>query len=419
MKRVVIVGAGFGGLDAAKDLATRKDEGNLDVLLIDRYNFHTFIPLLYQVATAMINEEDIAFPIRALFHGKKNLRFLLASVERVDAPSKRLETSAGPVEYDYLILAGGSVTNFFGIDSVAKNAFEIKELYKASRLRNHILECFEKASQSEDPKEREALMTFVVVGGGPTGVEFSGALGELICHVLVKDFPLIPVGDSRVILIEAADRLLGPFPESLGKYAAKRLQEMHVEIRLGQAVKEATPTKVLLGDGSEIPTHTLFWAAGVQAADLVKTLDIDLQKGRRLPVKGDLSLEKYPEVFVIGDMMYYEQDGKPLPMLAPVAMQSGEYAATAIKAREAGKSLKPFRYFDKGSMAVVGRNAAVANVRGFTLKGFPAWIAWLGLHLYYLVGFRNRASTLVNWAFDYIFFSHQVRLINRPPKDED
>lgn len=419
MKRVVVVGAGFGGLDTARHLASSADDGELEVVLVDKHNYHTFMPLLYQVATAMQNTESIAFPVRALFHGKRNIRFLLAEVQRVDAANKKLETTVGPVEYDYLVLAGGSVTNFFGMDSVAEVAFELKDINDATRLRNQILESFEKASRCDDPEEQKALMTFVVVGGGPTGVEFSGALSELIQHVLVKDFAQLPVHDSRIILVEAGDHLLSPFPAPLQKYALERLKQMGVDVRLGNAVKEATPTKVLLKDDTEIKAHTLFWAAGVKASRIGETLDVELQKGGRVPVTSDLSMQNHPEVFVIGDMMYLEQDGKPLPMVAPVAMQSGEYVVSAIAARERGQAPKPFHYTDKGSMAVVGRNSAVAFTKGIKMKGFIAWIAWLGLHLYYLVGFRNRAITLVNWAFDYIFFSRQVRLINKAPKEDD
>lgn len=419
MKKVVVVGAGFGGLDAARNLASRAEDAELEVVLVDKHNYHTFMPLLYQVATAMQNVESIAFPVRALFHGRRNVEFLMGEVQRVDAPNKKLETTVGPVEYDYLVLAGGSVTNFFGMDSVANVAFELKDLHDATRLRNHILESFEKASRCDDLQKQQALMTFVVVGGGPTGVEFSGALSELIQHVLSKDFPQLPVHDSRIILVEAGDHLLTPFPKPLQQYALQHLKNMGVDVRLGNAVKEATPVKVLLKDGTEIQSCTLFWAAGVKAAGIGETLDVELQKGGRIPVTSDLSMQNYPDIFVIGDMMYREQDGKPLPMVAPVAMQGGEYVAAAIARRENGLPAKPFHYSDKGSMAVIGRNAAVAFVKGFKMKGFPAWIAWLGLHLYYLVGFRNRTITLVNWAFDYIFFSRQVRLINGAPKEDD
>lgn len=423
MKRVVIVGAGFGGLEVARHLASHdvagKDRTDLEVVLVDQHNYHTFMPLLYQVATSTLNVESIAFPVRALFHRMRNVQFLLAQVQRVDVENKKLETTAGPVPYDYLVLAGGSVTNFFGMESVAQVAFDLKELNDATRLRNHILECFEMASRCDDPPQMRALMTFVVVGGGPTGVEFSGALSELIEHVLVKDFPQLPVAKAKIILLEGQKNLLAPFPAPLQQYALQRLQKMGVDVRFEHVVQEATAEKVLLKDGTEIQTRTLFWAAGVQAATLGKTVGVELQKGGRLQVTSDLSLKEHPEIFAIGDMMYLEQDGKPLPMVAPVAMQSGAYVAAAIARREAGQPAKQFHYRDKGSMAVVGRSAAVAFVKGFQLKGFFAWLAWLGLHLYYLVGFRNRAITLISWAFDYIFFSRQVRLINKPPKENE
>jgi NADH:ubiquinone reductase (H+-translocating) len=418
MKRVIIIGMGFGGIRAAKAFAG----ADFDVLVLDRRNFHLFQPLLYQVATSTLEQEAIAYPIRSIVREWPGVRFQMSEVRGIDLQQRQVitaDTADGPIPYDYLILAAGSVTNFFGLESIMRHAHDLKQLQDAVALRNHILSAFERASRETDPVQREALMTFVVVGGGPTGVEFSGALTELAHHMLVKDYPGLPVQRSRIILVEALDRILMPFPERLRRYALRRLKRMGVEVRLGVSVKEAQPDRVLLGDGTEIRTHTLFWAAGVRASPLADAIPVPKERGGRIPVQPDLSLKDHPEVFVIGDMAHLEQDGTPLPMLAPVAMQQGEYAARAIILREQGQSPAPFRYWDKGFMAVIGRNAAVAVAKGIKLQGFIAWLAWLGLHLYFLIGWRNRAITLLNWGYDYLFQNRRVRLITYQPSNSD
>jgi len=406
MKRVVIVGMGFGGVRAARELAGK----NLEVILVDRNNYHLFQPLLYQVATAGLEQESIAYPVRAMSR-HWGTRFHLAEVTAFDFTERQILTSTGPVSYDYLIIGGGSVTNFFGQESVERHAFDLKKLQDAERLRNHILTAFERAVVEPDPAKRRALMTFVIVGGGPTGVEFAGALIELVRYVLAKDYPELSVQAARVVLIEAVDSLLTAMPPQLQTYTLSKLRSMGVEVLLNARVVDAGPERVTLHDGAIIPAHTLFWSAGVKAAALAGAIGIPLKPGGRVPVEPDLSLTNHPEVFVIGDMAWLEQDGAPLPMVAPVAMQMGIHAGKAIMAREQGAAATPFRYHDKGSMATIGRSAAVATTHGLKLRGYPAWLAWLLLHLYYLIGFRNRVVVMLNWVWYYWFHERQVRLI--------
>jgi NADH dehydrogenase len=323
MKRVVIVGVGFGGLETARNLAGH----GLDVVVLDRRNFHLFQPLLYQVATAMLDQETIAHSIRAMVRNWKNVHFRMAEVQSIDLAGKRVLTADEPIAYDYLVVAAGSVTNFFGNDVLQQHALDLKQLHDAVALRNHILSVYERASVEADPKVRESLLTFVIVGGGPTGVEFAGSLSELTHHVLDKDFPELKSQRSRIILVESGKEVLSMFPRKLQHYALRRLERMGVEVRLNSRVTSAQADRVFFQDGSEIPAHTLFWGAGVRAAPLAETLSVPKVRGGRIPVEPDLRLKEHPEVFVIGDLAYLEQDGAPLPMVAPVAIQQGQYAA--------------------------------------------------------------------------------------------
>ena len=411
-KRVVIVGLGFGGMHAARELAGSRCE----VLLLDRTNYHLFQPLLYQVATAGLEQESIAYPLRALIRNWYNLQFQMREVTGLDLDGKRVLTNKGAVGYDYLILAGGSVTNFFGNAGVARHAFDLKRLADAERLRNAILTTFELAVQEADPQRRSELLTFVVVGGGPTGVEFAGSLAELIRYVFRKDYPALNLAECRVLLLEAAPTLLGAMPERLQRYAKKRLQRMGVEVRCNSQVADATEGSVVLADGEIIASRTLFWSAGVKAAPLAGLLPGEKGPGGRLVVTPQLTVPGYDDVFVVGDMACALHDGKPLPMVAPVAMQQGRYAARSIIAREQGAAPAPFQYVDKGSMATIGRSAAVAISFGLSFTGFVAWLVWLLLHLYYLIGFRNRVVVLLNWAWYYWFHERQVRLITADDK---
>jgi len=408
-KRVAIVGMGFGGIRAAQVLASR----GLDVVLVDRNNYHLFQPLLYQVATAGLEQESIAHSVRAMARRWPGTRFHLAEVTGINFAEREIKTDNGLLPYDYLVIGAGSVTNFFGLESVEHHAFDLKELADAETLRNHILTAFERAVIEPDPARKRALMTFVIVGGGPTGVEFAGALIELVHFVLAKDYPELSTHATRVVLVEATDKLLASMPEKLRTYTLNKLRSMSVEVLLNARVVDAGPERVVLHDGAVIPAHTLFWSAGVKAAPLAAALDLPHKAGGRIPVGPDLTLSGHPDVYVIGDMAYLEQDSAPLPMIAPVAMQMGVYAGRAILAKERGATLPPFCYHDKGNMATIGRNAAVASAFGMNFRGYLAWLVWLLLHLYYLIGFRNRIVVMLNWVWYYWFHERQVRLITR------
>lgn len=408
LPRVVIIGAGFGGLKAARGLA----RAPVHVTLIDRNNYHLFQPLLYQVATAGVAPSEIAYPVRAVFRGQKNLEFQMAEVHRIDLAGRRLLTEHGELGYDYLILAAGGQTHFFGMDSVAQNAFDLKELGDAVAVRNHVLTQFELAALEMDAEIRRAMLTFVVAGGGPTGVEMAGALSELIRLVLAKDFPRLRMQDARVLLLEASEKLLPAMPADLSNETVRALTEKQVEVRFGAAVSGYNGRKVFLRNGESIPTRTLIWAAGVRAAALVESLGVPLARQGRVPVKATLQLAHHPEVFVIGDAAYLEdENNQALPMLAPVAMQQAASAAANIRALISGAAPQPFKYRDPGSMATIGRNRAVAQIGPLKLRGFLAWAAWLFVHLVQIIGFRNRLVVLLNWAWDYLFYDRAVRLI--------
>lgn len=407
--RVVIVGAGFGGLAAARTLA----RADVDVLVINRTNYHGFWPLLYQVATAGLEPESIAYPVRAILRRYRNADFLLAEVIGVDFERRQVLTDSGAVGYDYLIIAAGSTTNFFGNDQIAAHTLGMKDLDEAQQLRNHMLGCFERAAAERDPEQRAALLTFAVVGGGPTGVELAGAFVELVRHVMRKDYPMLDVHQAHVTLVEASDRLLAPFPPSLQRAALGRLKQMGVDVRLNAAVSAARPGGLLMKDGTFLATETVVWAAGVRAAPLAEALGVTLGRGARVPIEPTLTLAGRAEVFVIGDMAYLEgyRPGVAYPMVAPVAVQMGEQAARNISAQIVGRPMKSFRYFDKGQMATIGRSAAVLDSFGIRLSGWLAWIGWLFVHLMELVGFRNRVVVLLNWAYSYFTYDRGVRLI--------
>jgi NADH dehydrogenase len=407
---VVVVGAGFGGLRAARALRTTP----VDVLLVDRHNYHLFQPLLYQVATAGLEPEEIAKPVRAVLRGQRNFDFRLAQVTGVDFAARRLATDDGPIGYDYLILATGAAANFFGLKGVAQCGLTLKDIPDAVRIRNHVLSCFEEAMFEAQPERRRALLTFVVVGGGPTGVEMAGALSELIRLVLVKDYRRLDLKDVRILLLEAGNRLLSGFPERLSEAAASTLWKKHVEVRHGALVTDFDGGAATLKSGEVVPARTLIWAAGVQAAPLANALGVPTAHLGRVKVEPTLQLAGHPEVFVIGDAAYLEAQGPSLPMMAPVAIQMGETAARSIRRLLAGDAAVPFVYKDPGSLATIGRNAAVARIHGISFTGFPAWVVWLVVHIIQLIGFRNRLFVLTNWAWDYFFYDRAVRLITDP-----
>lgn len=411
MVDVVIVGIGFAGLNAARIL---KDQPGVQVTLVDRFNYHLFTPLLYQVATGSIEPEAIVYPVRAIVRSWSNTSFRLATVRGVDLDAHQLLTDGGAIPYDYLILAPGSVTNFFGNESIERSAQALKFLNDGALVRNQILSAFERAAHESDADLRRALLSFVIVGGGPTGVEFAGALAELVNLELRKDHPELADEEVSVVLLEALDRVLSAFPPRLGEYAEERLESMGVRVRTGTAVVGVENGVVMLADGSAITTRNLFWAAGVRAAGLVAELEAARSSDNSAMVDECLRLPGASNVYVAGDAAYVEQDGQRLPQMAPVAIQLGEYAARHILAELRGASSEPFRYQDKGTMAVIGRGKAVARLFGRGFKGFPAWLVWLVFHLFMLIGFRNRLIVLINWAWDYLFFERKVRLITWP-----
>jgi len=406
---VVIVGAGFGGLRAARALR----RAPVQVVLLDRNNYHLFQPLLYQVATAGLEPDQIAKPVRAILRGQQNFDFRMVEVSGVDLNGRRLQTSAGPIAYDFLILAHGGETNFFGLDGVRTHGLSLKDVSDAVEIRNHVLTCFEQAMLEPDPERRRARLTFVVVGGGPTGVEMAGALSELIRLVLVKDYPRLNIKDVRILLLEATDKLLAAMPERLREAAGRTLWRKWIEVRFGASVADFDGERVRLKSGEVIPARTVIWAAGVKAASLNEGVGLAAGRQGRIAVESTLQVPGHPEVYLIGDASYVEEHGAPLPMVAPVAIQMAEAAAQNIVRTVRGKPLQPFRYRDQGTLATIGRNAAVAHVFGLQLSGFPAWVMWLVVHIIQLIGFRNKLFVLLNWAWDYFFYERAVRLITR------
>lgn len=410
LPHIVIVGAGFGGMEVARKLA----KAPVRITLIDRHNYHLFQPLLYQVAIAGLVPSQIAYPLRTIFRKQKNLTFQMGEITSVDFKSKYVKLEGSIIAYDYLVLAVGGQTNFFGLDSVEQNGFQLKDIDSAVGIRNHLLRTFERASREADAEKRRALLTFVIVGGGPTGVETAGALAELISHVMVKDYPEMSLADARVLLLEATEHLIAAYPEELRKATRDLLQKKNVHILTNTKLVGYDGQRVSLGDGTNILSHTLIWTAGVKAAEVVDHLGVEQASSRRARVESTLQLPEHPDVFVIGDAAYFENgNGKPLPMLSTVALQQGKLTAQNIRRILKGQAPEPFHYKDPGLLATIGRNAAVARIWGISFSGFIAWVIWVFLHIYRLIGFRNRVLVMVNWAWDYVFYENQVRLITK------
>jgi NADH dehydrogenase len=405
--RVVIVGAGFGGLKAAQVLS----RAHLELTLIDRNNHHLFQPLLYQVAAAYLDPEQIAKPVRGIFRGRGNVSFRMTEMTGVDLTNRVVHTSSGGVDYDYLILAVGGQTNFFGMEGVQKHGFALKRLSDGVGIRNHLLESFERAALEPDAERRRSLLSAVVGGGGAAGVEMAGALAELTGSVLSRDFKEFGSDDIRIILCEGADRLLPDLPADLAREAQRILKAKGVEVRLSSFITDYDGEEVRLKTGPPIPAGTLIWTAGIQAAAITRKLGLPLDAGGRITVEPTLQVPGHPEVFAIGDGAYWEEEGKPIPMVAPAAVQMAEVAAANILRRTRGEALRPFHYRNPGALATIGRNAAVARVKGVKFRGFSAWLVWLVVHLIRLVGFRNRLVVLINWAWDYFFFERASRII--------
>jgi NADH dehydrogenase len=412
-KRIVIIGAGFGGLFAARTLAGKP----FDVLLIDRNNYHTFTPLLYQVATSALDPSEIAYPIRSIFRAGDNIHSLMGEVTEINTHDKciviELASKRRIENYDYLIIATGSVPAYFGNEDFKKHAFELNTLDDAVALRNHILRQFEHAAWTKEDQLRVALTTLVVVGGGPTGLETAGALYELYNHVLDQEFSPDKRLQARVVLVELLPHLLAGYPEALRQAALEQLRSLGVEVLLENPVMGLAEDHIELADGSILPTHTVIWTAGVAASPSAKYLGIKLMNGGRIPVKSTLEVKGYEGVYAIGDIAYLEDpSGAPYPMLIPVAKQQGILVAKNIFRHLEGLEPQPFVYHDRGIMATIGRKRAVAWIfNRLQLRGYIAWLAWLGLHLLTLLGFRNQLNVLINWVWNYFTYDRSVRII--------
>src|SRR6266850_1793158 len=407
--QVIIVGAGFGGLEAAKKLACE----NVQLTVVDRTNYHLFQPLLYQVATAALSPADIAAPVRAILHKGENVEVILAEVQSIDVNNRIVHAGDLDLSYDYLILATGARHYYFGHPEWERLAPGLKSLEDAVEIRRRILMAFEYAEKISDEAARKAAMTFVIIGGGPTGVEMAGAIAEIARYTLAKDFRHIDPSQTRVILIEGEPRLLASFPEDLSASALKQLVDLGVEVRTGARATALTEAGVQVGD-EFIPCRVKIWAAGNNASFVGKTLGAPVDRVGRVIVNDDLTIPAHPEVQVIGDLANFShQTGQPLPGVSPVAMQQGRHAARNILAMIKGRKPQRFRYWDKGSMATIGRNKAVADLNLVHFSGLPAWIVWLFVHVLFLVGFRNRFAVLFQWAWAYFTFNKGARLITR------
>lgn len=406
---VVIVGSGFGGLEAAKKLGKEA----VRVTVIDRTNHHLFQPLLYQVATAALSPADIAAPIRGILSDFLNTEVILAEVKSVNVAAKTVDIGDREIAYDYLILATGSRHSYFGHDEWEKLAPGLKSLEDAVEIRRRLLLAFEYAEKITDEAARAAAMTFVIIGGGPTGVEMAGAISEIARHTLEKDFRHIDPASAHVILVEGEQRVLSGFPEDLSESATKQLRQLGVDVRTGAHAKNLTDAGLEIGD-EFIPCRVKIWAAGNAASSVGKTMSVPVDKVGRVIVNDDLTIPGHREVQVVGDLANFSHDGgKPLPGVSPVAMQQGRHAARNILAMIDGRKPQRFRYWNKGSMATIGRNKAVADLNLVHLSGLPAWIVWLFIHIIFLVGFRNRIGVLMEWAWAYVTFNKGARLITR------
>ncbi|HZS62097.1 MAG TPA: NAD(P)/FAD-dependent oxidoreductase [Gemmatimonadaceae bacterium] len=410
--RVVVIGGGFGGWKAAR----RLKRADVDITLIDRSNHHTFQPLLYQVATATLAPSDIATPIRWMFRHQKNIEVLMAEVTRIDLAAKTVEVDHGfsTIPYDFLVLATGSRHSYFGHPEWEAIAPGLKSLDDARVIRNRYLSAFEAAERTDDPAERQSLMTFVIVGGGPTGCELAGIIAPVSRKAFRREFHNIDTRQTKVILLEGTDRILPGFPDSLWKHALHDLRQLGVDVRLGERVTKVTPEAVYVGD-ERIPTRNVFWAAGNEASHLGKDMGVPVDRQGRVEVLPDLSVPGHPEVFVVGDLAISMKDDKktPVPGVAPAAMQSGWLAGGNILASLAGRPRKPFHYFNKGDLATLGRHKAIANFGFLRVTGFLAWYLWLFVHIMYLAGFRNRLSVLIEWAYAYFTYERGSRIISR------
>jgi NADH:ubiquinone reductase (H+-translocating) len=404
---VVIIGGGFGGLAAAKALA----DAPVDVTLIDRRNFHVFSPLLYQVATAGLSPGDIASPIRWILRRQSNVRVWLGDATAIDVARRVVVLADGEVPYDFLIVAAGAQTSYFGHDRWADSAQGLKTMEDALAVRHKVLVAFERAERTTDRERQRQLLTFVVVGGGPTGVELAGALAEISRHALAHDFRAIHPETARVILIEGGPEILGTYPTELSAFARRALERLGVAVWTGTSVTDIQEGRVVLGQET-IEAGTVLWAAGIAAVPLAKSLGVPLDRTGRVPVHPELTIPGHPEVFVVGDLATLAgEDGKPLPGVIQVALQQARHAAQNLLNQVHGKPMTSFAYHDLGNMATIGRHSAVCDLGWLRLKGYLAWWFWLFLHIYKLIGFRNRLTVMTQWAFSYMTYQRSVRLI--------
>ena len=413
LPRLVIIGGGFGGIQLIRQLKRAK----LQVVLLDRHNYHTFQPLLYQVATAGLEPDSISGPLRKIFDTHKNFYFRITQVDSIDSVNNQIHTSIGAIDYDYLVVACGTKTNYFGNEKIRQLAFPMKQVPQALNLRSHILQNFEKAVNTKDPKKRNRLTTFVIVGGGPTGVEVAGAMGELKKHVLPNDYPELNLELMRIILIEGQPRLLGGMSDYAADKARKYLERRFgVEVKLNCLVQDFDGLEVILSNGVKIPTETLIWAAGVKGG-VIDGLDQGVIENSRFVVDRHQKVKGYNNVYAIGDVAKMNTENFPNghPQLAPVAMQQGKLLGKNLCRMLKGKEMKPFEYFDKGSMATVGRNRAVVDIPPrFRFGGFVAWFIWMFVHLVFLVSFRQKIVVVFNWIWNYFTYDRGTRLIIRP-----
>jgi NADH dehydrogenase len=404
--QVVIVGGGFAGLAAARGLA----RSPVDVTLVDRKNHHVFQPLLYQVATAGLSPAEIASPIRRILRRQANARVLLGDVVTVDPAAKRVGLASGELAYDFLILAAGATHSYFGNAGWEAHAPGLKTVEDALEIRRRALLAFEEAEREEDQERRRQWLTFAVIGGGPTGVEMAGAFAEIARHTLLRDFRRIDPRAARVVLLEAGPRVLPSYPEPLSRDARAQLETLGVQVWTESEVTRIDEGVVEIG-ADRVAARTIVWAAGIQASPIARSLGVALDRAGRVRVEPDLSVPGHPGLFVAGDIAAFEQDGRPVQGVAPAAAQMGAHAAANVARAVRGEPLAPFRYGDKGSLATIGRRSAVADFGAWRLSGLAAWMAWLGIHIYFLIGFRNRLVVLVTWAWAYLTYDRSARLI--------
>jgi NADH dehydrogenase len=409
LPHVVIVGGGFAGLTAAQALAGSP----VRITLLDRRNHHVFQPLLYQVATAGLSSTDIAAPLRHILRGQPNVTVLLGEVLRVDPALRKVVLADGEIDYDFLVLATGATHSYFGNHDWALHAPGLKTLEDASVILRRTLLAFERAEKETDPGRRQRFLTFVVIGGGPTGVELAGTLVEIARHTLKREFRRIDPAQARVILVEGLDRILPTYPADLSARAQRQLEGLGAQVRTSSRVTGVDADGISLGE-ERIDAATVLWAAGVAASPVGRTLGTPLDRAGRVKIEPDLSVAGHPETFVIGDLALLEQDGRPVPGVAPAAMQMGRHVARNIVRSVRGEPRRPFRYVDKGSLATIGRHAGVALFGRFKLWGFPAWAAWIGVHIFFLIGFRNRLVVMMEWAMAYITYTRNARIILVP-----